>query len=126
LKFLLKGEEFSHKVSFTTIFDEAWKNDLPHFSVSNIQIMVNSRIETSPEIAREIVQKGVSDITAQGVIINESHEQSFQPGFPNPTHRITRRLPCCDECRCIKNLDNAKIEACLCDCNISESCCCTF
>ena len=126
LKFLLKGEGFSHKISFTTITDEAWKTNLPWFNVSTIQIMVNSRIETSPEIARGIVKKGLSAISAPGVILTENHEQSFQPGFPNPTHRVTRKLPCCDDCRCIKNLEIGKIEACLCDYNIDESCCCIF
>ena len=126
LKFLLKGEEFSHKISFTTILDENWKNDLPSFVISDVQIMVNSRIETTPDMAREIVRKGIATISGQGVLIRESQEQAFQPGFPNPTHRITRKLPCCEECRCIKNLNGNQIEACLCESNADENCCCSF
>ncbi len=124
LKFLLKGEGFSHKISFTTIFDQNWNNNLQDYEVDAVQIMINSRIQSSPEMARAIVRKGVSAISSVGIILSESHEQAFQPGFPNPTHRITRKLRCCDECRCIKNLDNEQIEACLSESNIDNGCCC--
>lgn len=126
LKFLLKGEEFSHKISFTTILDENWKNDLPSLVISDVQIMVNSRIETTPDMTREIVRKGIATISGQGVLIRESQEHAFQPGFPNPTHRISQKLPCCGKCRCIKNLNNNQIEACLCKSNAVENCCCSF
>jgi len=125
LKFLLKGEEFTHKISFTTILDENWKNDLPSLVISDVQIMVNSRIETTPDLAREIVRKGIVTISGQGVLIRESQEQAFQPGFPNPTHRITQKLQFCKECRCIKDLNNNQIEACLCESKADENCCCS-
>jgi Ni2+-binding GTPase involved in maturation of urease and hydrogenase len=126
LKFMVKGENFNHKISFTTLIDEEWLENLPGLSAGNVQIMVNARIETSPEVARSIVKKGVASISVPGNIIVESHEQAFQPGFPNPTYRITRKLPCCDECRCIKNLDSNQSEACLCDCSMDNGSCCTF
>lgn len=126
LKFLLKGEGFNHKISFTTIFDENWKSNLPFLLVSDVQIMVNSRIETTPEVARSIVRNGVLAISGKGTEISESQEQAFQPGFPNPTHRITRKLPCCEEGICIKNLNNNQIETCLCESKTDESCCCSF
>lgn len=124
LKFLLKGKELSYKISFTSIFNANWKKDLPVLEINDIQIMVNSRIETTPEEARSIVRKGVIAISGLGVVITESHEQAFQPGFPNPTHRITRKLPCCEECRCIKNLNSSQIEACLCEIKEDANCCC--
>ncbi len=126
LKFLLQGEGFSHKISFATIFDEGWKSRLADYEISAIQIMVNSRIETTPDVARLLVQNGLAAISAPGVFVSEGHQQAFQPGFPTPTHRITRKLPCCVECRCVKNLVNSQIESCLCDCNLDESCCCSF
>ncbi len=88
LKFLLKGEGFNYKISFTTIADENWKNNFPSLSVSDIEIMVNARIETTPEVASGIVEKGVFAISGPGVFIKESRKQAFQPGFPDPTHRI--------------------------------------
>ena len=124
LKFLLKGEELSHKISFTSMFDIDWKKDLPVLEINDIQIMVNSRIETTPDEARSIVRKGVIAISGLGVVISESHEQAFKPGFPNPTHRITRKLPCCEDCRCIKNLNSSQIEACLCEIKEDANCCC--
>lgn len=126
LKFMLIGEAFSQKISFTTIADEKWRENLSSLLTNDVKLMVNSRIETTPDIAREIVQKGISQISVQGVKVSESHEQAFQPGFPNPTHRITRSLPCCNECRCIKNLNSSQIEACLCENASDENCCCSF
>ena len=126
LKFLLKGEGISHKISFTTIVDTLWKNKLPDLKLSNVQMMVNSRIAATPEVAREIVRKGINSISFPGILVTESHEQSFTPGFPNPTHRITREIPCCEECRCIKSINNSQPETCLCDCNTNEESCCRF
>ena len=126
LKFMLIGEAFSQKISFTTIADEKWRENLSSLLTNDVKLMMNSRIETTPDIAREIVQKGISQISVQGVKVSESHEQAFQPGFPNPTHRITRSLPCCNECRCIKNLNSSQIEACLCENASDENCCCSF
>lgn len=126
LKFMLKGEEFSHKISFTTILDENWKKYLPSLIIKDVQIMVNSRIETTPEVALEIIRNGIITISGKVVLIRESQEQAFQPGFPNPTHRITPKLPCCEECRCIKDLNNNQIEACLCESKADENCCCSF
>lgn len=126
LKFMLIGEAFNQKISFTTISDEKWRENLPSLLTGDVKLMVNSRIETTPDIARGIIQKGISQISVQGVNVSESHEQAFQPGFPNPTHRITRSLPCCNECRCIKDLNNSQIEACLCENASDENCCCSF
>jgi Ni2+-binding GTPase involved in maturation of urease and hydrogenase len=126
LKFLLKGDGFSHKISFTTIFENDWKIDLPVLNTRNILIMINSRIETTPESACEIVNLGISAISVSGVSVTVIHEQAFQPGFPNPTHRITGKLACGDECRCIKNLDNHQNELCLCECNLGAQSCCSF
>lgn len=126
LKFLLKGDGFNHKISFTTILQEEWKNALPVLNSNHVQIMVNSRIETTPEITRMIVRKSLLAVSAPAILVTESREQSFQPGFPNPTHRITRQQPCCDECKCIKNLNYCQIETCLCDCKGDEGECCSF
>jgi len=126
LKFLLQGEGVSHKISFTTIFDEDWKKWVPDFEINSVQLMVNSRIETTPDVAKEIVKKGVVAISGAGVFVSENHKQAFQPGFPNPTHRITQKMACCEECRCIKNMINSQIEACLCECNLDDGCCCSF
>jgi G3E family GTPase len=126
LKFLLKGDGLSHKISFTTINEDDWKIDLPVSNNSNILIMVNLRIEATPELAREIVKHGISAISGSGVTVTVTHEQAFQPGFPNPTHRISRILACCDECRCIKNPDNLQIEKCLCECKLVDESCCSF
>ena len=142
LKFmLLNGEQFQ-KISFTSIIDENWKKNLTPVSSNLVKLMVNARIETSPEIARSIMRNGITSVSAYGVLISESDEVAFQPGFPNPTHRITKAMPCCDECVCIKkllarnavHLENGSSTAlaaledeafeCLCDSGDGEGCCC--
>ncbi len=88
LKFMLKGEGFDEKISFTTIADENWKRHFPVRNVDNLRMMVNARIETTPEEARRLVRNSVFAISGNGVLVTESKEDAFQPGFPNPTHRI--------------------------------------
>ena len=88
LKFMLKGEGFNEKISFTTIADENWKSNFPVRNVENLRMMVNARIETTPEEARKLVRNSVFAISGNGVVVTESKEDAFQPGFPNPTHRI--------------------------------------
>ena len=88
LKFMLKGNGFDEKISFTTIVDENWKSNFPIRNVADLRMMVNARIETSPEVARGLIKNGVFAISRKGVEVVESKEDAFHPGFPNPTHRI--------------------------------------
>ncbi len=88
LKFMLKGIGFDEKISFTTIADENWKISFPVRNVEKLRMMVNARIETTPEEARMMVRKSVFAISGKGIVVSESKEDAFQPGFPNPTHRI--------------------------------------
>jgi G3E family GTPase len=142
LKFmLLNGEQFQ-KISFTSIIDEDWKKNLTPVSSNLVKLMVNARIETTPDVARLIIQDGITSVSDNGVAVSESNEVAFQPGFPNPTHRITKAMPCCDECVCVKKLlarnaarladgssaalSELEDEAfeCLCDSTEGEGCCC--
>ena len=142
LKFLLVNGDEIQKISFTSIIDEEWKKKLLSVSSNFIKLMVNARIETSPEIAREIIRNSIAAVSDHRVIVSESNEVAFQPGFPTPTHRITKAMPCCDECVCIKKLlarnalrlENGSESAlaeledeqfeCLCESGEGEGCCC--
>lgn len=142
LKFLLINGDEIQKISFTSIIDEEWKMKLSPVVSNLIKLMVNARIETSPDIAREIIRNSIAALSDHRVIISESNEVAFQPGFPSPTHRITKAMPCCDECVCIKKLlarnalrlENGSEAAlaeledeqfeCLCDNGDGEGCCC--
>jgi hypothetical protein len=88
LKFMLKGEGFDEKISFTTIADENWKSNFPPRNIEKLRMMVNARIETTPEDARRMVRNSIFAISGKGVVVTESKEDAFQPGFPNPTYRI--------------------------------------
>jgi len=142
LKFLLVNGEQVQKISFTNSIDEDWKKDHTTVSSNLVKLMVNARIETTPELARSIIRNGIESVSGNGVVISESNEVAFQPGFPTPTHRITKAMPCCDECVCIKKLlarnatrledgsDAALAELedeafeCLCDSGAGDGCCC--
>ena len=92
LKFLVKGAEISHKISFTTILEEDWKNFIPDISLNSVQIMVNSRLETSPEQTSAIVKDCLAAILGPGILVSEGYKQAFKPGFPNPTHRFSNEM----------------------------------
>ena len=142
LKFLIVNENRVQKISFTSIIDEDWKKNLSVVSSDFVKLMVNARIETTPEMARSIIRNSIASVSDNGVTISESNEVAFQPGFPTPTHRITKAMPCCDECVCIKKLlarnasrlengsDAALAELedetfeCLCESNAGDGCCC--
>lgn len=137
LKFMLIDHEWNQKISFTTTSTESFANEQSHHSSKQIKIMVNARIETTPDQAKEIIKNAIAAISAPRIIITESNAVAFQPGYPNPTHRITRAMPCCDDCQCIKRLNrlnNGEIEndtddnetefhECLCECSENGDCC---
>jgi G3E family GTPase len=142
LKFLLFNGDQVQKISFTSIIEDDWKKALSPVSSNLIKLMVNARIETSPDTARSIIHNAITAVSNNGVTVSESNEVSFQPGFPTPTHRITKAMPCCDECVCIKKLlarnalrledgseaalselEDEQFE-CLCDSGAGDGCCC--
>lgn len=142
LKFLMVNGDQVQKISFTSIIDDEWKKNISPVASNLVKLMVNARIETTPDTAREIIRKGIASVSNNRVVVSESNEVAFQPGFPTPTHRITKAMPCCDECVCIKKLlarnalrlENGSEAAlaeledeqfeCLCDSGEGEGCCC--
>ncbi|NWJ51255.1 MAG: hypothetical protein HXX14_10350 [Bacteroidetes bacterium] len=138
LKFMLIDQEWNQKISFTTISSENVINKQLHHSSKQIKIMVNARIETTPDQAKEIIKNAILAISTPEITITESNAIAFQPGYPNPTHRIIRSMPCCDDCQCIKRLNRLNNEGidhniddqetafteCLCECSEDEDCCC--
>ncbi len=138
LKFMLSDEKWNQKISYTTVLHENIANDqLSHLS-KQIKIMVNARIETTPDQAKEIIKNAIEALLTPEITISENNAIAFQPGYPNPTHRITRAMPCCDDCQCIKRLNRLNsgengmvtdgsetmFTECLCECSEDEDCCC--
>jgi len=138
LKFMLIDDAWNQKISFTTISDEDFNQKQHYHSSKKIKIMVNARIETTPDQAKEIIKNAIEAISTPSINITESNAVAFQPGYPNPTHRITRAMPCCDDCQCIKRLNKlndgesgnesgyseSEFNECLCECSGNEDCGC--
>jgi len=90
VKFLISNTKQSEKISFTTISGNDWKENLSFFEGEKIVLMVNARVETTPELLRKIVYTIVKEINEkEGIDIQEHCVSAFQPGFPNPTYRIS-------------------------------------
>jgi G3E family GTPase len=90
LKFYLSYNNQSVKLSYTTISDKSVQiPDVPEKSGS-VDLLVNARIQTSPDELSKILFDNLNYLKSiEGVTINEKFLSYFQPGFPNPTHRLT-------------------------------------
>lgn len=88
LKFLLKYNGKSKKISYTTIFTE--DSDIESDEkADSVKLIVNARIQISPIELREIVVNVISKQKLNKTLqLNENSISFFQPGFPNPTYRI--------------------------------------
>ncbi len=59
-------------------------------TTSNAELVINARVSIDPEILANLVQSSLTEIAQQfaaAVVIRQS--QSFRPGRPVPTHRLT-------------------------------------
>lgn len=84
LKFLIDGE---HKISFTAIHQDQILMQLPYSS--NVEFLINARIETSPELLQQLVQESIDYVeNMYDCTCVVSNSSSFQPGYPVPVHRL--------------------------------------
>jgi hypothetical protein len=90
LKFYLSYNNQSVKLSYTTISDKSVQiPDVPEKS-GLVDLLVNARIQTSPDELSKLLFDNLNHLKSiEGVTINEKFLSYFQPGFPNPTHRLT-------------------------------------
>ena len=89
LKFFLSYNNHSSKISYTTILDKAKQKPLTFEKSNSAYLLVNARIQTSPEQLRKILFDNLNELKLlDSVEINERFLSYFQPGFPNPIHRL--------------------------------------
>lgn len=87
LKFLLNGEK---KISFTYAAQEELLNTIENKKNNTATLLINARVQTSPERLSHIISEAIKETEIKfNCKIAVSSIASFQPGFPNPTHRIT-------------------------------------
>ncbi len=90
LKYYLSFNNQSLKISHTTISDKTIKEPLIYEKAVSVDLLVNARIQTTPDELRKILFDNLNQLKSlEGVQINEKFLSYFQPGFPNPTHRLT-------------------------------------
>jgi Putative GTPases (G3E family) len=90
LKFFIQTGEKEVKVSFPTLTDDNWENQVRGFGSSDeIQLLINGRIEVDASILKELIQaalvKAANSFQAE---ISHVEIDYFHPGFPQPTHRL--------------------------------------
>ena len=89
LKYFLVFNDKSLKISHTTISDENSYESPVYEKTRSVDLLVNARIQTSPDELRKILFDNLNQLKLNpGVKLNEKFLSYFQPGFPNPTHRM--------------------------------------
>jgi len=84
LKFLVNGK---NKVSFTAQSQAAVH--LPDLPESSVNILLNIRVQSSPEAILHLINEACKTVEAQRDFKILLHRQSaFQPGYPEPVHRM--------------------------------------
>jgi G3E family GTPase len=89
LKYFLVFNDKSLKISHTTISDKTVSGSPVYEKSRSVDLLVNARIQTSPDELRKILFDNLTLLKSHdGVQVNEKFLSYFQPGFPNPTHRM--------------------------------------
>jgi len=89
LKFYLEDPELPLKISFTTMSRSIYSDHLPSIQKQTQKLLINARVQTSPEQLETIITEATSWIKdLYQCDINAGDTRSFQPGFPTPVHRI--------------------------------------
>jgi G3E family GTPase len=91
LKLMITSGKEQIKISIPTIEQEGWQEDLLQHQGNEAKILINARVQSSPTELSEIIRMAIHEISKiPGVLISTSPADSFQPGFPNPTHRFNQ------------------------------------
>jgi Ni2+-binding GTPase involved in maturation of urease and hydrogenase len=91
LKVMVKSGDQTAKISFTSLEAGDWVSELPPFPESDVDLLINARVETTAENLLKLVQNALGFAQEQ---IHFSYQQlsleAFHPGKPQPTHRIQK------------------------------------
>lgn len=89
LKFLVRDESHSVKISFTGLPTDSSLEQIGQFDSSTIGVLVNARAEVGAERLRAWVRQAANEAANRHRA--QYHEQTvefFHPSFPTPTHRM--------------------------------------
>jgi|WetSurMetagenome_2_1015567.scaffolds.fasta_scaffold112441_2 G3E family GTPase len=89
LKFIIRTPEIDKKVSITTIEQSGWEGELMHLYSENATVLINARAQISPTRLEILIHQATDHISQlPNIVVKVSPPDSFQPGFPHPTHRM--------------------------------------
>jgi len=89
LKFYVSFEDKSLKLSYTTILDRTKQEPMDIGNSNSVHLLINARIQTTPDTLRNILFDNLNQLKSRDkVSVNELFLSYFQPGFPDPTHRL--------------------------------------
>jgi Ni2+-binding GTPase involved in maturation of urease and hydrogenase len=88
LKYLINDGKNNFKINYTTTSKEQ-KIFLVDSTSIKASIIVNARVQTTPEILQQILQDSIAEAALQtNSEIKIKSLSAFKPGFPRPTYRI--------------------------------------
>jgi hypothetical protein len=78
------------KVSFVAVETAGWEAAIPEFPAGKtVTVLLNGRVQCPAQTLKELVEAVVMDVCPKfGVFLIEDGLDAFNPGYPNPTHRI--------------------------------------
>lgn len=89
LKFFLQAENWIDKISYTSSDGLKQKSLSKDIMADRAMITVNARVETSPEQLKKIFWEAMKKVEEPNSAIAVLDLDSFQPGYPKPTYRLT-------------------------------------
>jgi len=89
LKILIQTEDRHAKVSFASLEDTTWRDEIPPLTGTEVRMLINARLEISAPELRDLIARAANQMKeATGVTLQTSDVAYFHPAMPTPTHRF--------------------------------------
>lgn len=89
LKIWVKTKDNPFKLSFTTLQQDNWQNDIPYFEADQFTLLINLRAQAPMRILREVVCESIEVLCWNvGATCLEKNVEAFHPNLPTPIHRM--------------------------------------
>lgn len=89
-KVWIQAEDCELKLSFPTLAQPDWQNDIPHFPAGKFSLLLNARVQTSTHVLGEVLAQTIEILRwTTRAVCSEQHIELFHPAYPRPQHRMT-------------------------------------
>lgn len=89
LKIWVHASDAEFKLSFTTLHQNNWQDDIPYFEADQFTLLLNLRAQAPTRLLREIVCESIEVLCWNtGASCQERKSEAFHPGLPTPVHRM--------------------------------------